>query len=93
MHASIWTFEGDPDELLRSYEAMFEDVPMAQLRAHLCLRTETGIVLVDTCPSREVFEGWAAGPFPELRRKHGLPDPARVEDHPVYTAIVEGHRL
>jgi len=93
MHASIWTFQGDPDKLLHSYGAMFADGPVDRMRAHLCLRTDTGMIVVDTCPSREVFEGWAAGPFPELRRRYGLPDPSHVEDHPVYAAIVEGHRI
>jgi hypothetical protein len=93
MHASIWTFQGDPDELVASYEAMFADVPVDQMIAHLCLRTDEGMIIVDTCPSREVFEGWSAGPFPELRRRYGLPEPSHVEDHPVYAAITEGHRL
>ena len=93
MHASIWTYEGDPDDLLARYESMLTDVPAGAMRVHLCLRGDTGIVVVDTCPSREVFEGFAAGPFPELRRKHGLPDPVRVEDYPVYTAFAEGSRL
>ncbi|MGH2899835.1 MAG: hypothetical protein ACRDMZ_14270, partial [Solirubrobacteraceae bacterium] len=34
---------------------------------HLCLRTEDGIVVVDTCPSREAFEAFAASAFPALR--------------------------
>jgi hypothetical protein len=93
MHASIWTFEGDPEQLLRSYESMLDDVAVAQMQTHLCLRTDTRIMVVDTCPSGEAFEGFAAGPFPELRRRHRLPDPVRVEDHPVHAAIVGGRRL
>ena len=27
MHASIWKFAGDPDELLRRHDAMLEEIP------------------------------------------------------------------
>ncbi len=89
MHASIWRFAGDPDDLLRRYDAMIADLP--GMRLHLCLRAPDGIVLVDTCPSREVFEGFAADPaFHSLRARHGLPDPQEVRDFPVHVAFVDG---
>jgi hypothetical protein len=47
-------------------------------------------VLVDTCPSREAFTEFAAGPFAALRRRHGLPEPEQVEDYPVDAAFLEG---
>jgi hypothetical protein len=89
MHASIWTFTGDPDALLCRYDAMLADVPAANMRLHLCLRAPDGIVVIDTCPSREAFEGFSSA-FAELRRRHGMPDPTRVEDHPVHRALVNG---
>ena len=92
MYASIWHFTGDPDELLRSYDAMLADIPPASMRLHLCLRTPNGIVIVDTCPSHEVFEQFAAGPFPALRSRHGLPEPEDVQDGPVHAAFVDGNR-
>ena len=67
MYASIWRFTGDPDELVRSYDAMLADIPSASMRLHLCLRTPNGIVILDTCPSHEAFEQFATGPFPALR--------------------------
>jgi hypothetical protein len=91
MHASIWRFRGDPDELVGRYDAMLAETPRGNLRLHLCLRAEDGIVLVDTCPSREVFEAFAADArFRALRRRHGLPDPERIEDFHVHAAIVDG---
>ena len=91
MHASIWRFQGDPDELLRGYESMLAEIPAANMRLHLCLRAEDGIVLVDTCPSKEVFDGFFAGEgFRSLRERHGLPEPISVEDYPVQRAFVEG---
>lgn len=93
MHASIWKYRGDPDELLRRYDAMLGEVPDEAMAAHLCLRDRDGIVVVDTCPSREVFEAFAAGRLAELRARHGLPDPERVEDYPVHAAFGAGKRL
>ncbi len=89
MHASIWHFTGDPDELLRGYDAMLADVPRAAMRLHACLRTAEGIVVVDTCPDREAFEGFTAGALPMLLSRHGLPAPA-IEDAPVHRAFVDG---
>jgi hypothetical protein len=91
MHSSIWTFRGDPDELLRRYEAVLADVPAANMRLHLCLREPDGIVVVDTCPDRDAFDGFVAG-FRELRALHGMPDPERLDDFPVAMAFVDGER-
>jgi hypothetical protein len=94
MHASIWTFAGDPDELARRYDAMVAEIPAASMRLQLCLRTDDGIVLVDTCPDRATFEAFAGSEaFRALRERHGLPEPARREDHPVHAAFVDGRRL
>jgi hypothetical protein len=94
VHASIWRFAGDPDELLRSYESMVAEIPAENMRLHLCLRADDGIVLVDTCPSKEVFDAFFAGEgFRALRDRHGLPEPVSVEDFPVHLAFVEGERI
>ena len=91
MHASIWKLAGDPEELLARYDAMVAEIPSANMRLHLCLRADDGIVLVDTCPSQEVFEAFAAGDeFRSLRARHGVPDPERLEDFPVHAAFVDG---
>ena len=92
MYAAIWRFTGDPDELVRCYDAMLADIPSANMRLHLCLRTADGIVIVDTCPSHEVFEQFATGPFPALRSQHGLPEPKDVQDGPVQAAFIDGIR-
>jgi hypothetical protein len=91
MHASISKFQGDPDELLARYDAMLAEVPSSNMRLHLCLRGDDGIVVIDTCPSREVFESFFApgGPFRTLLSHHGLPEP-EVTDHPVHVAMVDG---
>jgi hypothetical protein len=91
MHASIWRFRGDPDELAARYDAMVAEIPAASMRLHLCLRADDGLLLVDTCPSREVYEEFAASEgFRALRGKHGLPEPESLEDFPVHRALVDG---
>jgi len=93
MHASIWKFRGDPDQLVRSYDAMMAEIPQANMKLHLCLRAPDGIVLVDTCPTAEVFAAFVADPgFHALRERHGLPEPERVDDFPVHAAYVAGLR-
>jgi len=88
MHASIWRFGGDPDDLLQRYDAMVAEIPPKSMRLHLCLRAPAGIVIVDTCPSREVFEAFSEGPFRALRERHGLPEPERLEDFEVHRVFV-----
>ncbi len=91
MHASLWRFNGDPNDLLHRYDAMIAEIPAGNVRLHLCLLAPDGIVVIDTCPSGDAFAAFAAAPFAELRRRHGLPDPAALEDHPVHRAFVSGH--
>jgi hypothetical protein len=92
MHASLWRFRGDPDELLESYQSMLAEIPAENMRLHLCLRASDGIIIIDTCPSREIFEGFVAGAMRELSARHGLPEPERLEDFPVQAAFVDGAR-
>jgi len=93
MYGSIWTFKGDPDELAASYDAMIAEIPSGNLRLHLCLRDRDGIVVVDTCPSREAFEAFVDGPFRMLRERHGLPEPARMDCFSVHVAFGAGERI
>jgi hypothetical protein len=94
VHASISHFRGDPDDLERRYDAMLAEVPAANMRLHLCLRAPDGLVVVDTCPSEEVFRAFHHGEaFRALRARHGLPDPDRIEDFPVHVALVEGETI
>ena len=88
MHASIWRFSGDPDRLLRAYDAMVAEIPSANMKLHLCLRAPDGIVLVDTCPTKDAFHDFAAGRALFLRL--GLPEPEQIEDFPVHVAFVAG---
>jgi len=90
VHASIWTFRGDPEQLLKAYDGVASEI-LPAVKLHLCLQAPDGIMLVDTCPDRETFEGFAGSEeFRAIRERHGLPEPERVDDFPVHTAIVDG---
>ena len=70
---------------------MMRELGTAGMRLQLCLRAPDGLVIVDTCPSREHFARFASGDgFRSLRERHGLPDPIAVEDFPVHLALVDG---
>jgi hypothetical protein len=90
MHASLWRFRGDPDELLRAYDVLAAELPLENFRFHACLRAPDGMIIVDTCPSKEVFENFVRGSFEEARKRHGLPEPEQIEDFPVHRAVAEG---
>jgi hypothetical protein len=91
MHASIWRFAGDPDDLLPRYDAMLAEIGAANMLLHVCLRAADGIVLLDTCPSKAAFEAFAHGDaFRGLRERHGLPEPEQVDDFPVHLAYAGG---
>lgn len=91
MHASIWRFAGDPDDLLQRYDAMVAEFPTEIMRLHLCLRARDGIVIIDTCPDREAFVAFANGEaFVAARRRHGMPDPVALDDFPVHAALIDG---
>jgi hypothetical protein len=92
MHASIWRFGGDPDDLLRRYDAVVAEIPAANMRLHLCLRADDGIIVVDTCPDPETYQAFVAGAIADLFHAHGLPAPESVEDYPVQAAFVDGSR-
>ena len=90
MHASMWTFRGDPGQLLKAYDGVASEI-LPAVKLHLCLQTTDGIMLVDTCPDRETFERFAGSDeFRAVRERHGLPEPERVDDFPVHAAIVDG---
>jgi hypothetical protein len=93
MHASILKFSGDPDDLLRRYDAMLAEASPTAMRLHLCMRAPDGIVLVDTCPTREAAEAFLAGALTELRERHGMPAPEHLEALPVHAAVVEGQAV
>ena len=94
MHCSIWTYVGDPDDLVARYEALADDVPTENMRFHACARTPDGIVIFDTCPSKEVFDAFYAIPdVLALFARHGLDAPVEKIDFPIVRAYAGGARV
>jgi hypothetical protein len=90
MHASLWSFRGDPDELLERFDAVLADAPVTSIVAMLVLRTPDGVLVVDTCPSREAYESFRDGEwFAGLLQKHGLPRPL-MQDYAVERTVLSG---
>ena len=93
MHCSVWRFRGDPDELERGYAALMDELPAANHRFHAAARTPDGLLLFDTCPSREVFQGFfGSAEVRALFERHGLANPT-VEDFPIIRAYAGGERV
>lgn len=94
MHSSVWWFVGDPDDLERRYLALLADVPESNHTFHAAVRTTDGLLMFDTCPSKEVFRRFFGpdGPGAELLERHGLV-PATREDYPVIRAYANGSRV
>ena len=94
MHASIWKFAGDPDDLLARYDALMSEVGAGSMLLHVCLRAGDGILMIDAAPSREAFAALVASDaFRALRERHGLPEPDRIEDFVVHVAYAGGRTL
>jgi hypothetical protein len=94
MHCSLWTYRGDPDELGARYEAMVAEIPAEAMQFAACLRTPDGIVIVDTCPSKEIFDAFIASEqLAGMLERHGLGRPDEIVDHPVVAAFAGGRRV
>jgi hypothetical protein len=79
MFLGSYRFDGDVDDLIPAYERLVAALPADNFELHVCAQTDDGLVVFDTCPSREVFDGFSASPaFADAVAAAGLP-PARVE--------------
>jgi hypothetical protein len=94
VHASIWKFSGDPDDLLARYDALMGEIGAGNLRLHICLRADDGMLMLDAAPSKAAFEAFAHGEgFRALLRRHGLPQPTALDDYAVHAAFAGGSEL
>ncbi|WP_026555644.1 hypothetical protein [Arthrobacter sp. 35W] len=79
MYMGVYHFTGDTAQLLEGHQRMLELLPPGVLKIHICLATESGISVYDTCPDREVFDRFSQGSgFAELVAAAGLPAPTVV---------------
>jgi hypothetical protein len=93
MHCSLWMFRGNPEQLAAGYEALLEAIPSSNMRLHVAARLPDGLLMLDTCPSREDFEAFIGSEqVQELLAANGLGEPESVVDAPVLGAFVDGER-
>jgi hypothetical protein len=72
-------FDGDPGELLPAYHRLLERFGIDTLDVHLCIVRDDGLTVLDTCPSRAVYEEFSTSDmFGEAVSAAGLPAP-RIE--------------
>ena len=73
---------------------MVADVPADNMQFSACAKSPDGIVVFDTCPSKEVFDEFSrSAGFQALLAQHGLEAPDSVEDYPVVAVYARGQRV
>ena len=79
MYLTAYHFDGIPAELVRRHERLVAAIPAVSAGLHVVVVSETGITVLDACPSRAVFEEFSASPgFRTALSEAGLPSP-RIE--------------
>jgi hypothetical protein len=79
MFLGAYHFDGDPAGLLPAYERLFAGLPSEQIQLHVCVLGPGGLIVLDACPSEDVFAAFSTNPeFAAAVASAGLPQP-RVE--------------
>jgi hypothetical protein len=72
-----YTFAGDPADLTVRYDALLERFRDQLTGPHISVVTDTGLTILDTCPTAEDFAGFVEGQaFRAALRDVGLPAPS-----------------
>ncbi len=58
MHCSVWRFTGDPEALERGYRELMAQIPASNHVLHAAARTPDGLLIFDTCPSKEAYHAF-----------------------------------
>lgn len=94
MHLGVYRFEGEPARLLASYETLLAAFPAEQLQFHVCVQRPDAIEVYDACPTREMFEAFAASAeFRGALRTAGLPQPSVTALGETRAAFAHGKRV
>jgi hypothetical protein len=94
MFLGIYRFEGDADRLRKAYDRMLAQIPPDGLHLHVCVTEPGALTMYDACPSKEIFQAFAASA--ELERwleAAGLPSPTVTLVGEVHAAFVSGERV
>ena len=95
MYLGLYRYDGDPDELMEAYDRLMEQMPPDALLFHACVRTASGIVVIDACPDEVTFDGFSTSEqVLAAMEQAGLPRPEVTKLGPVHAAVVrDGVRL
>ena len=75
MYLSSYTYTGDPADLARRFDTILAGY-RDELILHVCVTTETGLLVLDACPDRATAEAfWANPDFKAAQESVGLPAP------------------
>ena len=89
MFLGRYRFAGDPTELVAAYDRMMSGLDRATLDLHICVVEPNGLLVLDACPTEEVFRTFSASPeFRGLCRRAGLPEPAIEHLGTVHEALL-----
>ncbi|HJQ06288.1 MAG TPA: hypothetical protein VJ872_12625 [Nocardioides sp.] len=83
-----YRFTGDPAALLEGHARLMAEIPAESIELHVCVETADGILVLDTCPSQEIFEAFSSSEgFRAAVAAAGLPEPT-VEPLGVVRSVV-----
>jgi hypothetical protein len=89
MFLGTYRFTGDPTALAAAYDRLMATFPddAPQLLLHICVSTEDGLVVYDTCPSQADFHAFSNDPTVlAAMQEVGLPVPEVEEIGEVHAA-------
>jgi hypothetical protein len=87
MFLGAYRFVGDPTELAATYDRFMTRFSDDQFLVHICVKTDEGLVIYDTCPSRADFHAFSTDPLIlAAMQEAGLRDPQVEEIGEVHAA-------
>ena len=93
MFLGVYKFAGDPDELRPAYDRLLASIPAGMVELQVCVVTGDGISVLDTCPSREVFDDFSTSDaFAAAVEAAGLPAPTVEPLGDVHHTVLPGGR-
>jgi hypothetical protein len=77
MFLGSYRFGGDPTGLVLAYDRMMSGFDRATLDLHICVVEPNALLVLDACPTEEVFRSFSSSPeFRGAWGGAGLPEPA-----------------
>jgi hypothetical protein len=61
MNLNLYAFTGDPETLLARWNDALAGFDKSDFLLHVAATTETGLTVLDVCPTEADFQGWING--------------------------------